>query len=50
MGHRCWGGHLLTLAILSVRTAPVRNVNIGEEITTTDHFAGAAPENTTNSF
>lgn len=41
----------LTLANPSAHAATVWNVNIGDEITTSDNFIGAAPENTTpNSF
>ena len=42
---------VLTLASTLAHAAPVWNVNIGSEITTSDNFAGAAPENTApNSF
>ena len=34
----------------SAQAAPVWNVNIGNELTTSDNFIGAAPENTVNSF
>ena len=34
----------------SAHAAPVWNVNIGTELTTSDNFIGAAPENTVNSF
>jgi hypothetical protein len=37
------------LAIPSAHSATVWNVNIGSEITTSDNFIGAAPENTVNS-
>jgi hypothetical protein len=41
----------LTLANPSAHAATVWNVNIGTELTTSDNFAGAAPENTVpNSF
>jgi hypothetical protein len=40
----------LTLANTVAHAAPVWNVNIGNEITTSDNFFGAAPENTANSF
>jgi hypothetical protein len=38
------------LAIPSAHAATVWNVNIGNEITPSDNFVGAAPENTPNSF
>jgi hypothetical protein len=37
---------LLTLANTVAHAAPVWNVNMGGEISTSDNFAGAAPENT----
>lgn len=40
----------LILTSTSAHAAPVWNVNIGNEITTSDNFVGAAAENTANSF
>jgi hypothetical protein len=41
----------LALANTQAHAAPVWNVNIGSQVTTSDNFAGAAVENTTpNSF
>ncbi|MCF7731604.1 MAG: hypothetical protein K9N23_07945 [Akkermansiaceae bacterium] len=40
----------LALANPSAHAVPVWNVNIGTELTPSDNFTGAAPENTANSF
>lgn len=40
----------LALSGISAHAATVWNVNIGDEITTSDNFIGAATENTVNSF